>query len=206
MREDNDFYPVIEIGRQWQVLDLTRGYDPDAISLDPPSIGRYNEKRRNMYTTDLFGNVRYIHMGLDFWVPAGTGVRSFTDGKVLFFRNNDNAGDYGPTIVTEHKVVSAHLGKDFQKPEHPVTLYALFGHLACDSLQHISEGMVLKGGETFAAVGDHHENGGWVPHLHFQISLKRPSEPDMPGVVSDADHAEALKTWPDPQIILGRFY
>lgn len=188
-----DFHPVIKIGRKWNVLDLTKGYDPQAITLDPPSIGRYNEKRRDMYLTSLFGGTRNIHMGIDIWVPAGTPVYAFSDGKVLSFRNNDNQGDYGPTIVTEHNLEG-------------YSFYALFGHLTRDSLQKVHEGMALKSGQHFAEVGDSSENGGWVPHLHFQLAVVRPEIPDMPGVVSEEERDEALKGYPDPQLVLGRLY
>lgn len=187
------FHPVIDIGRFWNVLDLTKGYDPEKITLDPPSIGKYNEKRRNMYISGIFGGIRNIHMGIDIWVPVHTPVRAFADGKVLFSRDNTLPGDYGPTVITEHILEGS-------------PLYALFGHLARESLQHVTAGTLLKKGQKFANVGDTCENGGWAPHLHFQLSRKRPHKPDMPGVVSEEDRPEALFTYPDPQLVLGRLY
>ncbi|TVQ70888.1 MAG: hypothetical protein EA363_06975 [Balneolaceae bacterium] len=198
LRPPHGFHPVIDIGETWEVLDLSKGYDPEAISLDPPSIGRYNEHRRRMYTTGLFKGVRNIHMGIDIWVPAGTPVCAFADGHVLFFRDNDNPGDYGPTIVTEHRV---RLG-----PHPPETLYALYGHLSRKSLENVAEGMPLKSGQPFAEVGGAQENGGWVPHLHFQLARERPPVPDLPGVVAPEDHDNALRIYPDPQLVLGRLY
>ncbi len=192
------FHPVIDIGEQWEVLDLSKGYHPESISLDPPSIGRYNEVRKNMYTTGLFKGVRNIHMGVDIWVPEGAPVHAFADGRVLFFRDNDQPGDYGPTIITEHMIALD------GSPEAPV--YALFGHLSRKSLEKVSVGMALKLGQAFAEVGGEHENGGWVPHLHFQLSRERPAEPDMPGVVAPENRDEALRTYPDPQLVLGRLY
>ncbi len=218
----NGFHPVIDIGDSWDVLDLSKGYDPQAISLDPPSIGRYNERRTSMYTTGLFGGVRNIHMGLDIWVPEETPIRAFADGKVLFFRDNDNPGDYGPTIITEHEIGPEHTlysrctqaparnsghGEDIgQNEPEKIVLYALFGHLTRTSLGKVAEGMHLKRGDVFAEVGGPHENGGWVPHLHFQLSWERPSEPDMPGVVAPEDHERALRTYPDPRLVLGNLY
>ncbi len=192
------FHPVIDIGEKWKVLDLSKGYHPDKISLDPPSIGRYDEVRRNMYTTGLFKGVRNIHMGLDIFVPEGTPVYAFAAGRVLFFRDNDQPGDYGPTIITEHFVP---LGQDRSAP-----LYALFGHLNRKSLDMVSEGMPLERGQHFAEVGGENENGGWVPHLHFQLCRERPSVPDMPGVVAPGDREQALQTYPDPRLILGPLY
>lgn len=192
------FHPVIDIGARWEVLDLTAGYKPSEISLDPPSVGRYDEVRRNMYTTGLFRGVRNIHMGVDIWVPRNTPVRSFADGYVLFFRDNDRSGDYGPTIVTRH-VVALDGGR-------ATPLYALFGHLSRRSLEKVFEGMVLERGQCFAEVGGEHENGGWVPHLHFQLSRERPAVPDMPGVVAPEDRDAALQTYPDPRVVLGPLY
>jgi len=232
------FHPVIALGKTWLVLDLTKGYLPEAISLDPPSIGRYDEKRTNMYTAGLFGGVRNIHMGLDIWVPERTPVYAFSDGQVLFFRDNDNPGDYGPTIVTEHKIDpenviyshytqgagrTAQTNADTEKrngrtgsplagkseisgQSDGITLYALFGHLSRSSLGNVTVGMPLKKGRVFAEVGGTHENGGWVPHLHFQLSWERPSEPDMPGVVAGGDREKALRIYPDPRLVLGNLY
>uniref|UniRef100_A0A0C3SWS6 Peptidase M23 domain-containing protein n=1 Tax=Guillardia theta (strain CCMP2712) TaxID=905079 RepID=A0A0C3SWS6_GUITC len=44
-------------------------------------------------------------------------------------------------------------------------------------------------------------NGGWPPHLHFQLSLQQPTTHDMPGVVAKKDHDEALRLFPDPQLV-----
>ncbi len=230
------FHPVIPVGKTWNVLDLSKGYHPESISLDPPSIGRYNEKRTNMYTTGLFGGVRNIHMGLDIWVPEGTPVRAFSDCRVLFFRDNDNPGDYGPTIITEHKIGSKFAiythydhyaqgagrtnrdgradradisasgkGTDSGQSEE-ITLYALYGHLSRASLDNVTEGKPLSKGQIFAEVGGPQVNGGWVPHLHFQLSWERPAEPDMPGVVAEEDHLRALQIYPDPRLVLGNLY
>ena len=42
--------------------------------------------------------------------------------------------------------------------------------------------------------------------VHFQLSLLEPPTHDMPGVVSDSQHAEALRTYPDPRDVLGVLY
>ena len=55
-------------------------------------------------------------------------------------------------------------------------------------------------------LGDKSENGGWNPHLHFQLSLVAPEVPDIPGVVSENDRKQALQIYPDPQLILGSLY
>ena len=47
-------------------------------------------------------------------------------------------------------------------------------------------GQVVERGERIGAFGAEHENGGWAPHVHFQVSLIPPATHDMPGVVSGA--------------------
>lgn len=233
--EHTGFHPVIPTGDRYQVLDLSHGYDPSKISLDPPAIGRYHERRGNMYTSAIFQGKRNIHMGLDFWVPSGTPVYAFSDGELLFFRNNDRYGDYGPTLVTSHSGV--HIRKILQQiavndpgaassggsglsggnhsvlsnpeqenPEQEKKLYALYGHLSVDSLQGLESGMKVRKGQILGTVGDFHENGGWAPHLHLQLSIENPGKADMPGVVAESELPDAIRRYPDPQWITGRFY
>ena len=39
--------------------------------------------------------------------------------------------------------------------------------------------------------------------MHFQLSLIEPETHDMPGVVSTAQHAQALLDYPDPRMVMG---
>ena len=55
-------------------------------------------------------------------------------------------------------------------------------------------------------MGDHSENGGWEPHLHFQLSYQEPDTHDMPGVVEPSKRDEALEIYPDPRLVLGALY
>lgn len=231
IRKPGSFHPVIPEKDNYHVLDLSRGCDPAMVSLNPPSIGRYNEKRENMYTNGLFEGKRNIHVGLDFFVPAETPVFAFDDGEIVFFRDNNRTGDYGPTVITSHsgpgiqrllKQITKLQKQAYLPDSSGVTrkgdvdsnttiktsgkLYALYGHLSRRSLENLSEGKKLARGEAFAVVGDENENGGWIPHLHFQLSLVRPDEPDMPGVVSKENLSEALQRYPDPQLVTGRYY
>ena len=50
------------------------------------------------------------------------------------------------------------------------------------------------------------KNGGWPPHVHFQLSLIEPKTCDLPGVVSEENHEVALKVFPDPRHVLGNLY
>ena len=61
-------------------------------------------------------------------------------------------------------------------------------------------------GRVLVSMGDEHENGGWPPHVHIQLSLSEPKEPDLPGVVTPEDRDQALLDYPDPRNILGMVY
>ena len=67
-------------------------------------------------------------------------------------------------------------------------------------------GQKISGGEVICWIGDRHENGGWDPHLHFQLSWSDPGTHDMPGVVNPADREEALAKYPDPRMVMGPIY
>ncbi|EOD36591.1 hypothetical protein EMIHUDRAFT_226078 [Emiliania huxleyi CCMP1516] len=47
------------------------------------------------------------------------------------------------------------------------------------------------------------ENGGWPPHVHYQLSMRRPRTHDLPGVVSFDDVTRAQDAFPDPRLVLG---
>lgn len=175
------------------VFDFTRGYDADFIRSKKWGIGKYNEKRSEMYLESMFHNERNVHMGIDIWTQSGAPVYSFWDGEVAYIQNNDQPGDYGPTIVIRYE------------PDD-LPLYALYGHLSEESLAMVSIGEGIKKGQKIATLGSQHVNGGWAPHLHFQLSVEDPQEADMPGVVAPENRQEALQTFPNPRIVLGDLY
>jgi len=160
-------------------------------------VGRYNEARP-LYTSDLFkseGNDgpqwRTVHLGLDLFMEAGAPVFAPLDGRVHSFRYNAGPLDYGPTIILEHTVANGSL-----------TFFTLYGHLSVDSLDGLSEGMVIKQGTRIARLGDESVNGGWTPHLHFQIItdlLDRVGE--FPGVALPSEREVWLSLSPDPNLI-----
>lgn len=175
------------------VFDLSEGYTPEAMDTKEWGIGKYNEKRSNMYTTPLFGGKRNIHMGIDIWAAAGEPVFSFYNGVVSYIQNNNKEGDYGPTIVVKYQL-------------DRTTVFALYGHLSFESLSMVSVGEKVEKGQQVARLGGPEVNGGWEPHLHFQLSVEDPGEADMPGVVSEEEHGKALEKYPDPRIVLGDLY
>ncbi|TYP92765.1 Peptidase family M23 [Fodinibius salinus] len=175
------------------IFDFSGGYDEAFIREQGWGIGRYNEERTDMYNTPLFDGRRNIHMGIDIWASAGEPVFSFWEGLVVYKQQNDNDGDYGPTIVIKY---------NFDNED----LFALYGHLSRESLEMVKVGGEIAKGQQIATLGSEKVNGGWEPHLHFQLSVDDPKEADMPGVVSEKNREEALEKYPDPRIILGDLY
>ncbi|MGB7296539.1 MAG: aminotransferase class III-fold pyridoxal phosphate-dependent enzyme [Candidatus Aminicenantales bacterium] len=160
-------------------------------------IGRYNEARR-LYTSDLFmtnGNDapewRTVHLGIDLYVESGSAVLAPLDGIVHSLRDNDGPLDYGPTVILEHTAAEG------------MKFYTLYGHLARESLSDWRAGRHVLKGERLGCVGELSENGGWPPHLHFQIICDLLGyEGDFPGVALPSQRAIWLSLCPDPGLIL----
>lgn len=187
------FHPVVELPEEYDVYDFTSGYDAARTLNHSYGIGRYNEKRGGMYHHELFGNTRNIHVGIDIGAPVKTPVHSFFEGEIFLTGNNNQPGDYGFTIITKHIFDG-------------IELYALYGHLSAQSIANKAPGDQITKGEVIAWIGEKHENGGWNPHLHFQLSYAKPITCDMPGVVAEVDLEKALLTYPDPRLVLGPLY
>jgi len=161
-------------------------------------VGRYNEARL-VYTagqfkvpTDELPESRTVHLGLDLYMPAGSRVYAPLDGKVHSLQNNRAPLDYGPTLVIAHQTGD---GDRF---------YTLYGHLSADSLDGLKAGMPAPKGRSIAQIGDTDTNGGWPPHLHFQIITDMLGESgDFPGVARPGLRDIWLDISPDPNLILG---
>jgi len=156
-------------------------------------VGGYME-HRTIYARsahfDTADEPRRLHLGVDIWGAAGTAVYSPLPGTVHSFLNNNNFGDYGPTIILEH-----HLDD--------LTLYSLYGHLSTDSLNGLYAGKPISKNERIAGFGTMDENGQWPPHLHFQLMFDMEGKQgDYPGVCRFSDKAIYQKNIPDPQLIL----
>ena len=105
----------------------------------------------------------------------------------------DGELDYGYTLIIKHII-------------NNVSLFALYGHLGKSSIENKKIGEHVLKNDKIGFVGSKTENGGWPPHLHFQLSLVEPKECDLPGVVSDLNKEIALKAFPDPRLVLGNLY
>ena len=161
-------------------------------------IGSYNEAQY-LYISPTFAtgdNVsdeyRTIHLGIDLFAPVGTSVFAPLAGKIIAFNNNNAPQDYGPVIILEHTGV-----------EHP-TFYTLYGHLSRESLNGLRIGQTIKQGERLAAIGASDVNGGWAPHLHFQVVTDLLElGTDFPGVARPSQRKVWTSLCPNPNLILG---
>jgi murein DD-endopeptidase MepM/ murein hydrolase activator NlpD len=162
---------------------------------EPVRFGGYGEDR-SLYTQALFApegdEPRTVHLGVDVFAPAGAAVYTPLSGRVHSSRINDNPGDYGPTIILEHTPIAG------------LTFHTLYGHLDRDSLKGLKPGTAFMAGEKIAELGTKRENGGWPPHLHFQITLEiGNAKGDYPGVCKRSERDHWLSICPDPGPLLG---
>ncbi|MBJ23580.1 MAG: peptidase M23 [Euryarchaeota archaeon] len=184
------FHKIVDLPEKYYVHDFTNGIDKSPLEF---SVGRYDEDRKGLYESELFEGIRTLHVGIDIGGPVGTPVYAFYEGIVFNQNYLPDDGDYGNVIILEHEF-------DSKK------LWSLYGHLDSKSIKHLQVGEKIKPGQTIGWFGDKHENGGWDPHVHFQISLEEPINCDMPGVVNPTQRDEALKKYPDPRLVLGDLY
>lgn len=162
------------------------------------AVGRYNEARA-VYNSPLFVSSsnpiderRTIHLGIDLFAAAGTPVSAPFDGTIQAFADNNAPLDYGPVIVLRHE---AGEGTEF---------FTLYGHLSDGSLSSLRVGDRVARGQAFAHLGTAAENGGWTPHLHFQIILDLLDlSTDFPGVAFASQREVFTSLSPDPNILLG---
>lgn len=157
--------------------------------------GGYGERRSVYSRSPHFGStadessaerVRDIHLGLDVWAETGTPVRALWAGEVVTSFDNQGLGDYGPTLILRHE----HLGECW---------HSLYGHLSRESLHAMPVGTLLSQGQIIAHLGAEEENGGWPPHVHFQLIIDlEEGATDHPGVCSADDWEAYSANCPDP--------
>ena len=158
------------------------------------AYGGYLEHRNLYEKSDLFNDYntvkRDIHIGMDFWMDENIPVLAALEGKVHSFNNNIGLGNYGPTIILEHNVQME-------------TFYTLYGHLSVKSIENIDVGDVYKKGQRLASLGNASVNGGYAPHLHFQLIKNIAGYfGDYPGVCSKDDLEFYMNNCPDPNLLL----
>ena len=112
-----------------------------------------------------------MHLAVDGFAPAGTPLYAPLRGEVFVVENRNNHLDYGGVIILRHDTPG---GDQF---------YTLYGHLDPECCTRLSPGDVVEKGTEFCRLGDASQNGGWAPHVHFQLALTTKGiEADWPGV------------------------
>ncbi|MBN1583581.1 MAG: aminotransferase class III-fold pyridoxal phosphate-dependent enzyme [Anaerolineae bacterium] len=179
-------------------------------------IGRYNESRL-LYNAPLFEKElasgysggdrpaderRTVHLGIDLFTGAGTPVYAPLAGTVYAFAKNDAPQDYGQLIVLQHRTDDGAAENDLACEAK--LFYTLYGHLSAASLAKLQVGQTISQGQQIGTIGTADENGGWTPHLHFQIITDLLGlDCDFPGVC----RASLRRIWaafsPDTNLILG---
>lgn len=156
------------------------------------AIGGYLERRDLYGLSDHFttGEPRNIHLGVDVWAPAGHPIYAPLDGIVHSFAYNDQHLDYGYTIIVRHELSDG-------------IYHTLYGHLSGEYMDQWQVGQKVSRGAKFASLGDRNENGGWPPHLHFQL-IKDMGEwsGDYPGVCRQSELEYYKRNCPDPRGII----
>lgn len=140
-------------------------------------LGYYHEPRL-IYTDAAFrkgpwkaSNRRTVHLAVDAFAPAGTTMFAPLRGEVFVAEYRDGHLDYGGVIILRHETPE---GDPF---------YTLYGHLDPEFLNRLKPGDTVEKGEEFCRLGDPGQNGGWAPHVHFQLALTTEGiEADWPGV------------------------
>ena len=99
------------------------------------------------------------------------------------FQVNERSGNYGPTIILYHPTEK---------------IYSLYGHLSIADLVYLEVGAPIAKGQLLCHLGKPQENGGWPPHLHFQLIRNMHGfQGDYPGVCSQRDLVFYANNCPD---------
>ncbi|HMU61888.1 MAG TPA: aminotransferase class III-fold pyridoxal phosphate-dependent enzyme, partial [Gemmatimonadales bacterium] len=183
--------------------DLDWMSDAEARALGPEVrgtdawIGRYGEPR-GVYTEPAFragpyrGSARRtVHLGVDIFMEAGTPVHAPYDGVVHVVEHRQGRLDYGGMVVLRHTTPG---GDEFS---------TLYGHLSLAVVDTLKPAQRVAPGEVFATLGAPAENGGWQPHLHFQVVAAPEAMPDhWPGVADPDDLILWGAVSPNPAAVL----
>lgn len=158
-------------------------------------IGTYGEDR-SVYRTAQFADAasperRTRHLGIDVFAPAGTPVYAPLAGRVLHVSYNADPLDYGNTLILSHDA-------------HGTAFFTLYGHLGGSLPSLLQPGDRVQPGQVIAHLGNWPENGGWAPHLHFQIMTDMLEQ--IGGNFFGVGHSSLWDVWqsicPDPNLIL----
>lgn len=151
------------------------------------AYGGYREERDFYLKSPLFsGERRTLHLGVDVWLPVHAPVYAATDGIVFGKAYNDAYLDYGYTVIIQHNLNGS-------------MIHALYGHLSKKDFESIHLGQSVVPNQVIGYIGDESENGGWAPHLHFQLIYDMEGKlSDFPGVCQKSLEEHYCANCPDP--------
>ncbi len=209
-------FPELQ-GKRFSSTDLDRearelGLGEENALLDPEMCQKFVEDCHRRYKTDFsYGGwlelrstlwrgsyldeaEHYVHLGIDFNVPAGTAVAAPRACLVIRIDNDfPDVYGWGNRIIVH---------------DAEMNVMVIYAHL--DTPTGVKVGDSLKPGQVFARVGDASKNGGWFPHLHVQLVVPEQYERLLQNDLRDLDgyghirDIEMLKIYfPDPLEYLG---
>jgi len=174
------------------VLDWSGDAPPDPPAVTP-AIGRYLEDRRvydsDAYVTELPGERRTVHLGVDVFLDAGEPILAPLDGVVRDSAFRPAPRDFGGVVLLDHATPDG------------ITFHTLYGHLTAELPP---PGTRIARGDVIGRLGAEHENGGWAPHLHLQLlttDLGMGCAMHGVGTLAERDLWESVS--PDPNLLLG---
>lgn len=161
----------------------------------PYGIGLYGEDRavyRSAHFADAASNERRTrHLGIDIFAPAGTPVFAPLSGIARHVTYQSDPLDYGHALIIEHTTGTT-------------PFFTLYGHLGPSLPTLLTPGDHIAKGQLVAHLGDWPHNGGWAPHIHFQIMTSMLDQTD--GNFFGVGHSSLWDVWqaicPDPNLIL----
>lgn len=178
---DNPFIDPEEAAQE-----IARYHERAAIAW---SYGGYLERRETVWEHVPYLEKRntFLHLGVDFTVPAGTRVSLTRPGSVVQVDDDHpDAHGWGPRVI----VLLKHC---------PVCLiYAHLGRITCRKGDELSLNHII--GE----VGTFPFNGGCFPHLHVQAmtyeawKFYQPRLSELDGYGPVEDKAALARKFPDP--------
>lgn len=154
-------------------------------------LGCWNEERPGMYVTELFDDGRSRHIGLDLGGAAGTWCHAPVPATIHSKGIEEDEGGYGGWLTLR-----------IEREEG--SFWLLLGHLMHEDINALHLGTNVEAGARLARFGNEHENGGWPPHVHVQVSIEDPgTSKAMSGVVRPDQASEAIIIHPNPILLVG---
>jgi len=113
-------------------------------------------------------------------------------GVVHDVGESTSAFGFGPTVLLRHETAEG------------TPVFTRYGHLDRDALTLCTPGRPVSPGAQLGRIGTADVNGGWTPHLHFQVitdllGLGR----RFPGVGHLSRRAAWRLLCPNPNLVLG---